>query len=52
MITEDPKWGDYLKKDHPEHYRAAFSMCWDLPFVDKELKDENAEAIAEYLKGK
>jgi arylsulfatase A-like enzyme len=55
MISEDPKWGDYLewiKKDHPEHYRAALSMCWGLPFVDKKLKDENADAIAEYLKEK
>lgn len=53
MITEDPKWGDYLewiKKDHPEHYRAALAMCWDLPFVDEKLRQENAGASAEYLK--
>jgi arylsulfatase A-like enzyme len=55
MISEDPKWGGYLdwiKTDHPEHYRAALSMCWDLPFVDQKLRDENADAIAEYLKEK
>ncbi|MDF1513083.1 MAG: sulfatase-like hydrolase/transferase [Anaerolineae bacterium] len=31
VISEDPKWGpwlDWVRRNHPEHYRAALSLAW------------------------
>ena len=53
VISEDPKWGDYLdwiEKEHPDHYEVALSMCWALPFVDDRLKQENFDAWKRFRK--
>jgi len=52
VISEDPKWGDYInwiEREHPDYYKTALSMCWGLPFVEKELKAQNRQAVAECL---
>ncbi len=34
MITEDPKWGEYIdwiEREHPEHFETALAVAWGEP---------------------
>ena len=34
VITEDPKWGDYvewIRQEHSEHFDAALAVAWGMP---------------------
>lgn len=35
-VTEDTKlgpWLDWVKAEHPEHYRTALAVSWDMPYL-------------------
>ncbi len=51
-VTEDPKWPwlDWVAREHPEHYEAALSMCWDWPTHPSDpRKEDRAEARRKHL---
>ena len=54
VMSEDPKFGtwlDWIKKDHPEYYGAALSLCWPQPYStrDPKLTAEWKKAYAQYM---